>query len=72
MELARVLEPGGSLVVGELGRWSPWNVRCRISGLAGHPVWRESRFWSRHGSQAGIGSRSGHLRPVPAGGQITG
>ncbi len=47
MEFAPVLEPGGSLVVGELGRWSPWNVRRRIRGRRGHPLWRESRFWSR-------------------------
>ncbi len=47
MELARVLKPGGNLVVGELGRWSPWNLRRRLRGRRGDPLWSESRFWSR-------------------------
>jgi len=47
MELARVLKPGGILVVGELGRWSPWNLRPRLRGQRGDPPRSRSRFWSR-------------------------
>ena len=31
-EMARVLRPGGLVVLGELGRWSPWAVSRRIRG----------------------------------------
>jgi len=47
LELARVLKPGGSLVVGELGRWSWWNLCRRIRGRRGDPLWSGSRFRSR-------------------------
>jgi SAM-dependent methyltransferase len=43
-EMARVLRPGGRLVIGELGRWSLWAVRRRISGWLGSHVWRSARF----------------------------
>jgi SAM-dependent methyltransferase len=46
-ELARVLKPGGSLIVGELGRWSGWNLRRRLRGRRGDPLWKGSRFRSR-------------------------
>ncbi len=44
MEMARVLRPGGRLVIGELGRWSLWAVHRRIRGWLGHPTWRAARF----------------------------
>ena len=47
MELTRVLKPGGSLVVGELGPWSPWNLRRWLRGRRGHPLWSRSRFRTR-------------------------
>jgi SAM-dependent methyltransferase len=46
-ELARVLVPGGRLVVGELHRWSSWAVRRRLRGWSGDTLWRDAHFWSR-------------------------
>jgi SAM-dependent methyltransferase len=43
-EMARVLRPGGRLVIGELGRWSLWAGSRRLRGWLGHPVWRRARF----------------------------
>ena len=43
-EMARVLAPGGRLVVGELGRWSAWAVLRRLRGWAGSRLWRAARF----------------------------
>lgn len=43
-EIARVLKPGGRLVIGELGRWSLWAAQRRIRGWLGHPVWRAVKF----------------------------
>lgn len=33
-EMARVLKPGGRLVIGELGRWSLWAMQRRIRGCS--------------------------------------
>ena len=44
MEMARVLRPGGRLVIGELGRWSLWAAHRRIRGWLGHPTWRAAMF----------------------------
>jgi SAM-dependent methyltransferase len=30
-ELARVVRPGGRVVVGELTRWSAWALQCRLA-----------------------------------------
>lgn len=43
-EMARVLKPGGRLVVGELGRWSIWAAYRRLRGYLGHRVWRAATF----------------------------
>jgi ubiquinone biosynthesis O-methyltransferase len=43
-EMARVLKPGGKLVIGELGYWSLWAAYRRIRGWLGHPTWRAARF----------------------------
>ena len=43
-QMARVLKPGGRLVIGELGRWSLWAAKRRISGWLGSPTWRAARF----------------------------
>jgi ubiquinone biosynthesis O-methyltransferase len=43
-EIARVLRPGGRLVVGELGRWSTWAAARRIRAWLGSPLWRRGRF----------------------------
>jgi len=47
LEMARVLVPGGRLVVGELGRWSIWAARRRLRARQGSCLWRRTRFWSR-------------------------
>lgn len=46
-EAARVLAPGGALVLGELARCSPWAARRRLRGWLGDRAWRRARFWSR-------------------------
>jgi SAM-dependent methyltransferase len=43
-EIARVLRPGGRLVLGELGRWSAWAASRRIRGLLGASTWRQAIF----------------------------
>ena len=43
-EIARVLQPGGAVVIGELGRWSLWALRRRIRGWLGNRLWRAARF----------------------------
>jgi ubiquinone/menaquinone biosynthesis C-methylase UbiE len=43
-ELARVLRPGGRLVIGELGRWSTWAAERRIRAWLGSRIWRRGRF----------------------------
>jgi len=45
-EMARVLRPGGRLVIAELGRWSLWAARRRVSGFLGNARWKQARFWS--------------------------
>jgi 2-polyprenyl-3-methyl-5-hydroxy-6-metoxy-1,4-benzoquinol methylase len=45
-EMARVLAPGGRLVMGELGGWSAWAVLRRLRGWAGSRLWRAARFRS--------------------------
>ncbi len=43
-EMARVLRPGGHLVIGDLGKWSLWAASRRIRGWMGSETWREARF----------------------------
>ncbi|WP_287799773.1 class I SAM-dependent methyltransferase [Acidiphilium sp.] len=43
-EIARVLRPGGAVVIGELGRWNLWALRRRIRGWLGNRLWRAARF----------------------------
>jgi ubiquinone/menaquinone biosynthesis C-methylase UbiE len=46
-ELARVLRPGGRVVLGELGRHNLWAASRRVRGWLGSPTWRAAHFWSR-------------------------
>jgi SAM-dependent methyltransferase len=46
-EMARVLKPGGRLVLGELARWSLWAAQRRVKGWLGSAVWRAAHFRSR-------------------------
>lgn len=44
-EIARVLKPGGRLVVGDLGKWSLWAASRRIRSWRGAaPIWGGARF----------------------------
>ena len=43
-EMARVLRPGGRLVLGELGRWSGWAAIRRVRGWLGSSTWAAARF----------------------------
>lgn len=43
-EMARVLAPGGRLVIGELGRLSTWAAWRRLRGWIGSRTWRRARF----------------------------
>jgi ubiquinone/menaquinone biosynthesis C-methylase UbiE len=45
-EMARVLKPGGRLVIGDLGKWSVWAASRRIRARLGSPIWRSARFRS--------------------------
>jgi len=45
-EMARVLSPGGRLLIGELGRWSLWAAKRRVSGWLGSRAWRAATFRS--------------------------
>jgi ubiquinone/menaquinone biosynthesis C-methylase UbiE len=45
-EAARVLRPGGRLIIGDLGRWSAWAARRRIKGWFGSRLWRSAHFWT--------------------------
>jgi SAM-dependent methyltransferase len=45
-EAARVLRPGGRLVLGELGRFSAWAALRRVRGWLGAATWRDARFRS--------------------------
>jgi ubiquinone/menaquinone biosynthesis C-methylase UbiE len=44
-EIARVLRPGGRLVLGDLGEWSLWALSRRLRGRLGTaPIWNTARF----------------------------
>jgi ubiquinone/menaquinone biosynthesis C-methylase UbiE len=48
-EMARVLKPGGRLVIGELGQWSLWSAYRRVRGWFGNPTWRAAKFRTAEG-----------------------
>lgn len=47
-EMARVLKPGGRLVIGGLGRWSTWAASRRIRAWLGNEFWGHARFTTAH------------------------
>ena len=47
-EMARVLKPGGRLVIGELGRWSTWAASRRIRAWLGNAFWMHACFTTAH------------------------
>jgi len=46
-EMARVLRPGGELVIGELGKWSSWALARRVRAWCGSALWARARFRSK-------------------------
>ena len=62
-EIARVLRPGGRLVIGELGKWSSWAAGRRIRAWLGSRLWRKGRFRTTRelralAEQAGLSSEA--------------
>lgn len=58
-EIARVLRPGGRVIIGELGRHNLWAARRRVRGWFGSKTWRAAHFWRlkelrQHLSDAGL------------------
>jgi ubiquinone biosynthesis O-methyltransferase len=45
-EIARVLRPGGRLVLGDLGKWSLWAASRRVRSWLGAGLWGPARFRS--------------------------
>lgn len=45
-EVARVLRPGGILLLGELGRRSSWARIRAVRGWLGSRLWKEAHFWT--------------------------
>lgn len=43
-EMARVLRPGGRIVIGDLGRWSIWAASRRMRALRGDRFWSSAHF----------------------------
>jgi len=43
-EVARVLRPGGCLILGDLGKWNYWAARRRIRAWLGARLWQGARF----------------------------
>ncbi len=67
-EMARVLRPGGRLVIGELGKWSSWAAARRLRGWLGSPLWRKGRFRSAKELRA-LAEQAG-LVPAPVRGAV--
>src|SRR6516165_7802632 len=67
-EIARVLRPGGVLVIGELGKWSMWAVARRVRAWFGSQLWRRGRFRTAHELRL-LAKRAG-LAPGPVHGSV--
>jgi ubiquinone/menaquinone biosynthesis C-methylase UbiE len=53
-EFARVLRPGGELLLGELGRDNAWAAWRRLKGWARHPTWSKAHFRSEARLRRGL------------------
>ena len=67
-EIARVLRPGGVLVIGELGKWSMWAAARRVRAWFGSQLWRRGRF--RTASELRSLANGAGLMPRPVHGSI--
>jgi SAM-dependent methyltransferase len=67
-EAARVLRPGGVLVMGELGRWSLWAAQRRIRAWRGDALWRRAHF--RTPGELAALARAAGLVPGPVRGAV--
>ena len=80
-EASRVLRLGGSLVIGELGRYSSWALSRRLRAWLGSPRWRNTHFWTTNEllellEQAGLRVRASrgcvYFPPISLAAQILG
>ncbi len=46
-EIARVLKPGGRLIIGELGVHSLWALSRRVRAKFGNRFWQQTRFFTK-------------------------
>jgi 2-polyprenyl-3-methyl-5-hydroxy-6-metoxy-1,4-benzoquinol methylase len=67
-EIARVLKPGGRLVIGELGRWSTWAAERRIRAWLGSELWKRGLF--RTPASLRQLARSAGLEPIAVEGAV--
>lgn len=63
-EMARVLAPGGRLVIGELARFSVWAAERRLRGWLGARRWRQAHFWSRSDLERLVTDAGLHVQEV--------
>ena len=67
-EIARVLRPGGRLVICELGKWSLWAAERRVRAWLGSRLWQRGYFRTAGGLQRLC--RQAGLLPQPVRGAI--
>lgn len=67
-EIARVLKPGGRLVIGELGRWSTWAAERRVRAWLGSELWKRGVF--RTPDSLSQLARSAGLQPIAVKGAV--
>lgn len=67
-EMARVLRPGGRLLLGELARGNTWAALRRLKGWLGSPVWRRATF--RSSEELGTLAARAGLREIALTGAI--
>lgn len=67
-EMARVVRPGGRLVLADLGRFNLWAAKRRVQSWLGASFWREVSFRSRR--QLCVLARAAGLDIVATGGAV--
>lgn len=67
-EIARVLKPGGRLIIGELGKWSTWSAERRVRAWLGSKLWQRGVF--RTPSELKRLARSAGLEPLGVRGSV--